>query len=228
MEYKKFFTMSFDDGVEHDKKLIELMKKYGLKGTFNISAGMFGRKHSLTGISHIPKDEVRQVYEGFEVASHGYRHEMYRYMAKKKVEQSLEKDMQLLSDAMGYQIVGHAYPYDMRTKVAENFLRNRGILYTRKVLGKKALFYYPNDPINYIATCAFNAKNIMEQLDMFVQAKPENNNLLFTMWGHSWEMEYGFRKCPKDDLERIFAKVAGRSDITYCTMREVFESCEPK
>ena len=73
MAFKKYFVLNFDDGVEHDKQLITLMKKFGLSGTFNLSAGLFGVSHSLAGISRIPKDEVRQVYEGFEVASHGFK-----------------------------------------------------------------------------------------------------------------------------------------------------------
>ena len=32
---KKALTLSYDDGVEQDIYLIELMKKNGLKGTFN-------------------------------------------------------------------------------------------------------------------------------------------------------------------------------------------------
>ena len=222
MEFKKYFVLSFDDGVEHDKKFIEVMKQYGLSGTFNISAGLFGKKHSLARINHIPKDELRQVYEGFEVASHGYRHEMYRYMTKTKIERSLSEDILELSDVMGYPVVGHAYPYDMRTRAAMNFLRSQGLLYTRKALGKKPLFYYPDDPLSYIATCAFNARNTMELLDEFIQAKPENGNLLFTMWGHSWEMEYGFRKCPEEQLKRVFSKIAGQPDIVYCTNKEAF------
>ena len=222
MAYKKYFTLSFDDGVEHDKKLIELMKKYGISGTFNISAGLFGKRHLLARINHIPKDEIRQVYEGFEVASHGYRHEMYRYMSRAKIERSLSADIQELSDVVGYPIVGHAYPYDMRTRAAEDFLRSQKILYTRKAMGKKPLFYFPEDPLKYIATRSFTAKNIMDMLDMFIKAQPENGNLLFTMWGHSWEMEYGFRKCPEAQVERIFDKIAGKQDIIYCTNKEAF------
>ena len=41
---KKYFTLSFDDGLEQDKKVLELMKKYGLRGTFNLNSGMFGQQ----------------------------------------------------------------------------------------------------------------------------------------------------------------------------------------
>jgi peptidoglycan/xylan/chitin deacetylase (PgdA/CDA1 family) len=222
MAFKKYFVLNFDDGLEHDKQFISLMKKHGLSGTFNISAGLFGVRHSLAGMSRIPKDEVRQVYEGFEVASHGFKHEKYLFMSAEKVERSLEEDLVELSEVMGYEIVGHAFPYDMRTRAAVNYLRKRKALYTRKAIGAKPQFYFPDDPLTYIATCSFTSPNVMRLLDKFIQAKPEKSDLLFTMWGHSWEMERGFIKCPPAKVERIFAKIAGRDDITYCTSKEAF------
>ena len=85
MNHKKYFTLSFDDGIEQDKKLIELLKQYGLQCTFNLNGGLFGKKDYVAYIgevgfldvpadarirraifktvSHnrIPEDEIRQV-----------------------------------------------------------------------------------------------------------------------------------------------------------------------
>ena len=36
---EKYFTVSYDDGTEQDIRVIALMEKYGIKGTFNISSG---------------------------------------------------------------------------------------------------------------------------------------------------------------------------------------------
>ena len=44
---KKALTFSFDDGVTQDKKLIEILNRYGLKATFNINSGFFGAKNEL-------------------------------------------------------------------------------------------------------------------------------------------------------------------------------------
>ena len=38
----KALTLSYDDGVCYDKRLIEIFDKHGLKGTFNINGGLFG------------------------------------------------------------------------------------------------------------------------------------------------------------------------------------------
>ena len=41
-DYKdKAVTLSYDDGVVYDKKLIEIMNANGLRGTFNLNSGLF-------------------------------------------------------------------------------------------------------------------------------------------------------------------------------------------
>ena len=39
---QKAFTMSYDDGVTQDERLIAYMNQYGIKGTFNLNAGLMG------------------------------------------------------------------------------------------------------------------------------------------------------------------------------------------
>ena len=36
----KALTLSYDDGVVQDIRLVEIMKKYGIKGTFNLNSGI--------------------------------------------------------------------------------------------------------------------------------------------------------------------------------------------
>ncbi len=52
---QKLFTLSFDDGTEQDCRLIALMEKYGVKGTFNISSGIFGRPSFTSTTIFSPK-----------------------------------------------------------------------------------------------------------------------------------------------------------------------------
>ena len=44
---KKALTLSYDDGVEQDIRLIELMKKNGLKGTFNLNSGLYAEEGTV-------------------------------------------------------------------------------------------------------------------------------------------------------------------------------------
>ena len=37
---KKAFNVTYDDGVLQDIRFVELLNKYGLKGTFNLNSGL--------------------------------------------------------------------------------------------------------------------------------------------------------------------------------------------
>ena len=43
----KFLTFSFDDGITQDIRFIELLNKYGLKGTFNLNSLTLGKEGLL-------------------------------------------------------------------------------------------------------------------------------------------------------------------------------------
>ena len=76
----KAVTFSFDDGNIDDVRLIELLKKYGLKATFNLNSQLLGTSGFLNiegvrvdNIKHKPED-IKYVYDGHEVAAHTLTH----------------------------------------------------------------------------------------------------------------------------------------------------------
>ena len=38
--YRKALTFSYDDGNEQDRKLLEILNRYGMKATFNVNTGL--------------------------------------------------------------------------------------------------------------------------------------------------------------------------------------------
>ena len=76
----KAFTLSFDDGIEQDAKLIALLESYGLKATFNLNTGLAGRTESFVcnGVllhnRRWTNEEAKEVYRGQEVAAHTLTH----------------------------------------------------------------------------------------------------------------------------------------------------------
>jgi peptidoglycan/xylan/chitin deacetylase (PgdA/CDA1 family) len=49
---RKAVTLSYDDGVSADKRLIPILDKNGLKCTFNINSGMFAQEEGAHGDFH--------------------------------------------------------------------------------------------------------------------------------------------------------------------------------
>lgn len=76
----KALTLSYDDGVEQDIRLIEIMNRYGLKGTFNINSGLYASEGTIypQGQIHrrMTEKQATDVYtsSGHEVAVHGFTH----------------------------------------------------------------------------------------------------------------------------------------------------------
>lgn len=244
MGYKKYFTLSFDDGLEQDKRLIKLLKKYDMKATFNISAGLYGQKNYVgyrknmgwfeTSEPHrdshykyvehnrIPKDEVRQVYDGFEIASHAYEHEMLTKLSSEELERSITTDIKELSGWFGYEVVGHAYPYGITSDPVMQCLKRHGIQYARGV-ESSGKFHVSGDLLYYHPTCWFGERKTERLLDQFIEIRAEKEPLLFYMWGHSYEMDYGTKLCSWERIESILEKAAGKEDVVYCTNKEAFQ-----
>jgi len=56
---KRAVTLSFDDGVTQDIRLIEMLDRYGLKATFNINSGLLGKPGQLIRTVLIQHERAR-------------------------------------------------------------------------------------------------------------------------------------------------------------------------
>ena len=69
---KKAVTFSFDDGVEQDIRLVDMLNRYGLKATFNLNSGFLGlrREGTYKGKSirkdNVMASQVAAVYQGHD------------------------------------------------------------------------------------------------------------------------------------------------------------------
>jgi peptidoglycan/xylan/chitin deacetylase (PgdA/CDA1 family) len=241
--YKKYFTVSYDDGLEQDKKIIEILKRYNIKGTFNISSGILGKRTKIGRIGNyglfdmaidkktvlktsphyiIPRDEIAQVYQGFEVASHAYCHEYLSRLPADKLQFSISEDVRELSALVGYQIAGLAYPYGATSDAVVDCLKKNNLQYARTVKSSGS-FAFPQDPLRLQPTCWHGAKNTLELLDQFIRAEPVTEDLLFYMWGHGYEFDYGAERNSWGYFERICEMAASHDEIICCTNKEAFE-----
>jgi peptidoglycan-N-acetylglucosamine deacetylase len=227
MKFEKIFTLSYDDGVQQDKRLIEIFDNYYLKCTFNINAGLLGHEHTSSHFgkqirhNRIPEDEIAQVYKNHEIASHGFTHPDLTKLGREEIMHQIINDRKALSSLVGYNVVGHAYPggkYDLR--VANCLRDDCGITYARTI-DSHLTFACPENLLMWHPTCAHNHINVFDLLDKFIDLEPEESNMLFYLWGHSFEFDYDEENNNWDHIERICEKIAGRPDIHYCTNSDV-------
>ena len=82
---KKSVTLSYDDCMEEDADLIELLEKYQMKATFNLIPGWFAKEGTTypEGETYrlVTKKKAKEMYEHplVEVANHGNEH---KYMTR--------------------------------------------------------------------------------------------------------------------------------------------------
>lgn len=221
----KAFTMSYDDGVQQDVRLIEIMRKNGVKGTFNIGAGLFAEEGTVYPEGQVHRrmtlSECLKAYEGddIEVAIHGYTHPFLESLPTPVAVTEIINDRKGLEDAFHTIIRGMAYPFGTYSNDVVDILRLCGIAYSRTVEAHLN-FSMPKDWLRLGATCHHNHPMLMELSEKFVNGKVERDPWLFYLWGHAYEFE-GANNWHV--IEEFLSHIGNREDVWYATNIEIYD-----
>ena len=224
---KKAITFSYDDAVTQDVQMIELMNKYGIKGTFNLNSELLGTGMFLRGANYrichykIRPEDVREVYEGHEVAVHTLTHVNLTTVDDQEVIRQVEQDRLNLSELAGYEVVGMAYPcggVNNDDRVAKLIRENTGVRYSRTTTTNNSFALQENlyrfNPTSY----HHDFDSMTELAQKLIEMQPEEPQI-FYIWGHSYEQD--FRSDYWVRLEEFFKLISGHEDIFYGTNAEV-------
>jgi len=224
----KALTLSYDDGVQTDKRLIEIMQKNGLKGTFNINSGLFAPEGTVypKGQIHrrMSKKDAYSLYKnsGMEIATHAFNHPNLKSLTKAEITGEIMLDRVAIEKETGVITRGHAYPYGTFCDMVVECLESCGMLYARGVSSTNS-FKIPDDFLRLQPTCHHKAENLMELAKKFVQMSVQGEPMLFYLWGHSYEFE-GDNNW--NVIEEFAQFIGNREDIWYATNTEIFEYIE--
>lgn len=219
----KAVTLSYDDGMTHDIRLLDIMKKYNLKGTFNINSGCISKTDSIRGKVRLSERQMSELYSnsGNEVAVHGYSHSHLEELNPTAVCEEVLNDRKELERIFGGIVQGMAYPYGTYNDNVVEILKNCGIVYARTTVSTEC-FDVPMDWLRMPATCHHNNPRLFELVEKFIKLSKRPNNVckLFYLWGHSFEFD------ADDNWEVIekFGKLVGnRDNIWYATNIEIYD-----
>ena len=221
---KKAITFSYDDGVAQDERLIKLFNKYGLKCTFNVNSGYLGHPGELiregvrVGHNKISAERLREVYEGHEVATHSVTHPYLTRLSDDEIVREIEEDRIRLSEIMGYDVIGHAYPMgDCDRRVADILKDRTGVKYARGVTSSYN-FDIQDDMYLFKPTVYHHGE--MDEMfrlgEEFMNLKTDEPKL-FYIWGHAYEFDI------HDDwrrFEEFLEMISDREDIFYGTNKD--------
>lgn len=212
----KALTMSYDDGILQDERLIGIFNRYGIKGTFNLNYGLMGSEKART---RLESGRIAELYKGHEVSTHTMTHPTIARCPLTGVAEEILEDRKGLESLLGMPVRGHAYPNGSYNEEIKQLFRQLGIAYAR-VVGAVPDFELPADPLEWHPTCHHNDPELMQKAQFFADFNKKQYLKLMYVWGHSYEFD-------NDDnwnvIEEFCRFMGGREDIWYATNIEIVD-----
>ena len=233
-------TTSWDDGDVLDERLVSLLEKYGMRGTFYIPRDYWGKR--------LADDAIRNLAARHEIGAHTLTHADLSAISLEKAKEEIEGSKQLLAGVCGKSIDMFCYPRGRYNNDVSNIVKAAGFKGARttrqfSLSMPKDLFQidttiqvYPF-PIRHGAGFLRMFRPLSERFGGFrslgaslldcrswesvtkaVFDEAVTKGDIFHLWGHSWEIEkYGMWA----SLERVFGYISKRSDCRYVTNGEL-------
>jgi hypothetical protein len=219
---RKAFTLSYDDGVIQDKKLVEIFNKYNLKATFNLNSGLQGEDGTCVikdlVIERINNNEVADLYKGHEVAIHGLKHLSLTDIPKELMIEEILQDRKNHEKMLGYPVRGMAYAFGTYNKTVFQVLEALGVVYSRTV-NNHGNFTLPSNYLEWNPTAHHNDPHLMEIAEKFIEGEFHGLGL-FYLWGHSYEfdLDNNWRS-----IEKFCEYIGNRNDVWYATNIQIVD-----
>ena len=223
----KALILSYDDGRIEDRRLVKLMNKYKLIGTFHLNSNKLGTSDYLN------KAEIKELFDGHEVSVHTFNHPNLSTLSEIDIVYEVIEDRKELEKLMEYPIRGMAYPFGNNDDAVIEAIKDLGIEYARTVDDT----YNFNIPANFLkwhpTIHQFSKtywkpndnENDTKELALFyttIKAFLETKDLaVLDVWGHSWEM--GNDEAKWNETENFFKMIANNPAIHYTTQIDIVD-----
>lgn len=219
----KVFTLSYDDGVNQDRRLIDIFDRYHVKATFNLGYGVLGHKpEGPFDISKVEKEEVKELYRDHEVGGHGLYHSDLSALGDPYMMYEIIEDKKHLEGLVEKPLKMFAYPFGLFNSDVKKILKAAGYKGARTVRSTHG-FDLPDDPFELDPTCHHNDERLMELAESFVRERSFRPQM-FYVWGHGYEFD-----C--DNNWELIEKLVSflddnRRDIWFATNGEILSYLE--
>lgn len=238
-------TTSWDDGHALDLRLAELLKKYGLKGTFYISKEYCGK-------DRLTEEGIRSLGVHHEVGAHTITHPDLTRIPKEEALREMQGSKAWLESIIGKPVDMFCYPYGRYDEGSKHIAEQVGYKGARTT--KAGEIFFPADrfamgttlqiyplPFRKKSAGSFHWRYLLQP---WLQRASELHKLgvpykamvswekaargafdialrrggVFHLWGHSWEIEkYGMWA----ELEDLFRYIHSHPNSAYLTNGEV-------
>lgn len=223
----KAITLSYDDGMEQDEHLIDLLKKYDMKCTFNLVPGYFKKEKVVFPAGEVYRNVTEkkaiELYNDphIEVANHGYNHKFYTTLSTAEMAEDVVECRKYLESNFKRVVKGMAYPYGWYDDTVVKTYKMCGLWYSRTVNESHSLDL-PTEFLKWNPTCHHDDELLMEFAKQIVEMdskKIEQPRLLY-VWGHTYEFETNDNWSV---IQGFMDYVSKKEDIWYATNGEIYE-----
>ena len=231
---KKYFTLSFDDGITQDKKVIEILKKYNMDScTFMINTGLCGDNWEWVGqqfnrpdVTHIrfTEEELQSgIYDGFDVEVHTLTHPSLKDYDKQpeKIKEEVAGDAANIERITGNKPVGMAWPggdTQATELTIQHVLDQTDIRFARGIIATYK-FDLPEYFMRWEPTCSVSDENVLELAEKFIKSDYKKDKL-FYVWCHGYELDLYDRY---DEFEQLVKMISEADDVVKVTNKEFYE-----
>ena len=217
---KKAFNVTFDDGILQDVRFVELMNRYGLKGTFNLNYELMRQEfewvhESGLVVKRLPESVVVDLYQGHEVASHSLTHPSLDNLSEEVILYELGHDKWCLGQLFGREIAGFGVPFDYYDEHIADCAKWLGFEYVRT--SEESYSYVPpKDPYFWAAGTYHVMPGFYDFVEGFFDTDVEL--ALCQIVGHSYDLDVM-------DLweyyEEVFRKISDDPNVAPMTNLEL-------
>ena len=196
---KKALTLSYDDGVVQDARLIQILDRHGIKATFNLNGCNYAAQPPRQERPALTRAEALALYgnSGHEVAVHGYAHPFLELLPRGSAAWEIARDTVETARLCGIA-------YARTTRVTHGFA-------------------LPKDWLRLEATCRHKDPALPDLCRRFLEEDVRWVPKLFFLWGHSYE----FDEQDNWDVIETFCDVMGNHpEIWYATNGEIHDYLE--
>lgn len=230
---KKYFTLSFDDGITQDLRIIEILKKYNLDCcTFNINTGLYGANWDWVGqalgspsLTHLRFTEAELktgIYDGFDVAVHTLTHPSLKNYDNNPNEiiRQIEEDAKNIYSITGTMPVGMAWPggdTEYTNTTIDIVYNNTSIRYARGITSTYK-FTLPEYFLKWQPTCSFSDVSCMTLANKFIKSTC-TEDMLFYVWCHGYELDF---YNSYERFEKFIKMMSEAEDVVFVTNTEFY------
>jgi hypothetical protein len=219
----KAITFSYDDGVVADKRLVSILDKYGLKGTFNLNSLLFDCPNWH---NRMDEEQTFNLFykSGHEVALHGARHIFLDKVPLSEAIYEVVQNRAYLEGKFKRVVRGMAYAYNGFNDEVIEALKSLGVAYARTTTPTHS-FEIPKNWLKLNPTCHHTDPELLPLSEKFLNCSPLNEfkareSWLFYVWGHSYEFDDNNNW---DIIENLAKSMQNRDDVWKATNIQIYD-----